>query len=552
MPMHSKWPLVLLCAVLSASLAHAQTPPTDAGALRQQIERQQADRPLPDRGAPLQTEQLAPLEAPDGVTLTVTSFRFTGNTLLENEQLQAVVQPWLNRPIDFADLQRATAAVANSYRAAGWIAFAFLPQQDVTEGVVTIQITEAKFAGARMEGAEARRLQSAIALQHVHLQTGDAVSAPMLDRSLLLINDLPGVSVSGALSPGRRPAETELLLRLSDEPLIEGIVRVDNGGASFTGKERVLLTTRVNSPLRIGDSVRLDLLLSEGSDYARLGYSLPVGANGWQVGVNASYFEYELIGDEFAALNGEGRSTSIGVNATYPLLRSRLRNLYLTLAADQRTFRNEALDVRQSDYTIPSLTIGLAGNLYDDFGGGGANSFSLAWVSGRLRQHELDIGEDPDLAGGFNKLLYGLSRQQLLTPTFSLYGAVNGQYSRDALDSSERYYLGGPDGVRAYPVNDGAGSRAVIATVELRWLLHPSFTAAAFEDWGRVTNFGDEPDYSLRAHGVSLEWRAPWSIFVKASFASRHGQGSYARANDASQDGSRDRNRWWLQASMPF
>lgn len=550
--MHSTTPCLLLLAVLTSSLVHAQAPPPDAGALRQQIERPQLNRPLPESGAPLQTEQSAPLQQPEGASVTVNSFRFAGNTLLGNEQLQAVVQPWLNRPISFADLQRATAAVANSYRAAGWIASAFLPRQDVTEGVVTIQVTESQFAGARIEGTEAQRLKSATALQHVRQQPGQPLSAPVIDRSLLLLNDLPGVLVSGALSPGTQPGETELLLRLSDDRLIDGAARIDNGGARYTGEQRVLLTMSINSPLRIGDSVRADLLHSDGSDYARLDYSLPVGANGWRVGVNGSYFDYELVSNKFAALNGDGRSTSIGANASYPLLRSRLRNLYLTFAADQRDFRNEALGLRQSDYKIASLAMGLAGNLYDNIGGGGANGFNLSWASGNVRQHKLDIGENPELDGGFDKLLYGLSRQQLLTSTLSLYGAVNGQYTNDLLDSAERYYLGGPDGVRAYPVNDGGGSRAVLATLELRWLFHPAFTAALFEDWGDVHNPGDELDYTLRGRGVSLEGRGPWGIEVKASFASRHGRIANATPEGTYQDGSRDRNRWWLQASIPF
>jgi len=544
--------VLLLCAAITPSLIHAQSAPPDAGALRQQLERQQLDKPKENPDVALQAEQAAPLQLPEGTSLTVQRFRFAGNTLLGEEQLLPVVQQWLNHSIGFADLQRATAAVANTYRAAGWIAVAFLPQQDVTDGSVIIQITESQFGGAHIKGAESTRLKSAVALEHVQQHTGQPLSAPVLDRSLLLINDLPGVSVSGALSPGALPGETELLLGLSDDALIDGTARMDTGGARFTGEQRMLLAMGINSPLRIGDRIRADLQHSKGSDYARLGYTLPVGAQGWQVGVNGSYFEYELIGDEFAALDGGGRSTSIGATASYPLLRSRLRNLYLTLAADQKKFRTNALDVRQSDYTIASLNMGLAANLYDNWGGGGANSFNLAWVSGQVRQHELNVGENPAVDGHFDKIVYGVSREQVLTSTLSLHGAVNGQYSREALDSSERYYLGGPSGVRAYPVNDGGGSRAVLGTLELRWLLHPAFSAAAFNDWGHVTNPGDELDYNLRGHGVSLQWLAPLGIQVEATYASRDGRNRNVLQNGAYQDGSRQRDRWWLQASMSF
>lgn len=542
--------LFLSAWIVAAQPTLAQAP--DAGALRQPIERERAATPLPaadPRAAA--AEQAPPLALPDDVALSVTAFRFAGNTLLDDGELQSAVQSWLNRPISFADLQRATRAVADTYRSAGWIVSAHLPQQDVTEGVVTIAITESRFAGARMEGAGAARLDSAIALRHVRQTPGRPLAAAELDRSLLLIDDLPGVSVAGALSPGSRDGETELLLRLTDEQRFDGVARLDTGGARFTGRERVLLSMALNSPRRVGDRLRFDMLTSEGSRYARLRYALPLGGNGWQFGVHGSSFDYELVGD-FAALDGDGRSNGFGVDASYPLKRSRLRNLYLTFAADDRSFRNEALGARQSAYSTGALTVGVAGNRYDDFGGGGVNSLTVAWSAGRLRLEGLDIGENPALDGSFDKLTYAVSRQQVLTPTLSLAGSLSGQHASDALDSSERYYLGGPDGVRAYPVNDGGGSRAMLVSLELRWLLRPALTAAVFEDVGRVSAVGDERGYSLRGHGLSVEWRAPAGFELEASVATRAGENPNPAPNGAYQDGSRSRTRWWLEASVPF
>lgn len=532
--------------------AHAQAPP-DAGALRRQIERELTP-PLPGSDTPLRTAEPAPPAAPEGVSLTVKSFRFAGNTLLRDEQLQTAVQPWLDRPLGFADLQRATQAVANAFRAAGWIVSARLPQQDVTEGVVTIEITESRFAGARIEDSAARRLEPKIALEHVSAQqrSGQPLAAAALDRALLLVNDLPGISAAGALAPGREPGETELLLRLTDERGFDKALRIDNAGAAPTGDERAVLTMSVNSPRQIGDRLRADLLHSEGSDYLRLAYGLPVGADGWLLGVSASRFDYDLVDSRFAALDGEGSSSSVGVDAHYPLLRSRLRNLYLTFGADERRFRNDALGMRQSDYAITAWTTGLTGNLYDGWGGGGVNSFTLSWAGGRLRQGTLDFAENPQLRGSFDKLVYSVSRQQALTPTLSLYGALTGQYSDELLDSSERYYLGGPAGVRAYPVNDGGGSRSRLVTLELRWLIRPALTATVFDDRGRADDPGGEPAYTLRGHGLSLAWRAPRGIQVEMTYARRNGRNPDLAANDAHQESSRDRNRWWIGASRLF
>ena len=47
--------------------------------------------------------------------------------------------------------------------------------------------------------------------------------------------------------------------------------------------------------------------------------------------------------------------------------------------------------------------------------------------------------------------------------------AFSGQLSYQNLDPSEQFYLGGPAGVRAYPVSSNGGSTGQLLTTELRW-----------------------------------------------------------------------------------
>lgn len=100
--------------------ASAQPPvPPDAGALQQQIERERLQQ-LPHRMAPERPAMPAEMR-PSGIAVTVREFRFAGNTLIPTEKLAPVVAGYLNRPLDFNQLQAAAAAVADAYREAGWI-----------------------------------------------------------------------------------------------------------------------------------------------------------------------------------------------------------------------------------------------------------------------------------------------------------------------------------------------------------------------------------------------------------------------------------------------
>ena len=534
---------LLPLALLSAASAWAQTPP-DAGALQQQIERERQQK-MPKRLAPEKPADPAALK-PTGQTVTVSAFRFAGNTLLSAEQLAPVVSPYLNRPLDFNQLQAAAAAVAGAYREADWIVRAYLPAQDIKDGAFTIQIVEAVFGGARLEGSTTRvsgdRILGMVASQ---LPQGGALNATALDRALLLTDDLPGVAVRGRLAEGAREREAVLTLSATDESLFAGDVALDNTGPRSTGSDRVIANLALNSPAGWGDQVTANLIHSRGSDYVRVGYSLPIGYDGLRIGLNTSELRYRLIVDPFDSKTDKGRSTSRGLDASYPLVRSRLANLYASLAYDHKTFDNEIAGATSTRYKIDNLTLTLSGNLFDNWGGGGANSASLAYTSGK-RDNQVGTTNDQ-----FSKLRYSLARQQVLTPKLALFGQIAGQELGDALDSSEKFYLGGSNGVRAYPANEGGGNSGVLGTLELRWTLPYSLTATLFLDAGHVRD-GVGPSYGLSGSGIALGWQGPAGLNLKATLARRHGNNPNPAANGKDQDGSLDMNRLWLTASLPF
>ena len=91
--------LAFLVLALSAT---AQTPP-DAGSLMKQIEKGlPAPIPQPQRPAVVLEPEMKP---PTGLVVTVRRFRFVGNIHVDEARLQAAVAAWLNRPIDFVELQ---------------------------------------------------------------------------------------------------------------------------------------------------------------------------------------------------------------------------------------------------------------------------------------------------------------------------------------------------------------------------------------------------------------------------------------------------------------
>ena len=65
------------------------------------------------------------------------------------------------------------------------------------------------------------------------LQSGVIVEQRLLERALLLLNDLPGVVVSSTLRPGDSVGETDLVLDVTAGQMAQGTFEGDNWGGAF-------------------------------------------------------------------------------------------------------------------------------------------------------------------------------------------------------------------------------------------------------------------------------------------------------------------------------
>lgn len=564
--------LVLIAAPFDMGLAQALP---DAGALQQQIDRERLQA-LPPGGVierpPVPPPALAPQAG--GATVTVSSFRFAGNTLVDSADLAKAVSDYTGRPLTFAELQQAAAAVANAYREVGWIVRAYLPRQDVSGGVVTIQIVEAVFGGMRIEGEKpsresVERIEGMIARQQ---KPGAPLNADALDRALLLASDLPAVTVAGSLEAGAKPGETNLALRFTDKPLVTGDGTIDNTGTRSTGRGRFSGNLYLNSPFQAGELFTTNYIHTRGTDhsappgsnYIRFAAGLPVGLDGLRVGVNSSYMRYHLISPEYEPLNAKGTSATVGLDASYPIIRSRLQNLFVSANIDHKAFDNHVLDTETSRYTSDSVTLALSGNLFDKLGGGGANNASVAFTTGRLNL-DGSANKDADAAttrtaGIYSKLRFSLSRQQAVTEDLSAFVSYSGQVATRNLDSSERFYVGGAYGIRAYPTNEGGGTDAHMVNFELRQRLPEGFTLVGFVDYARVlvnhdnhfTGAATPNGFDLKGGGLSVVWQSDSGATLKATWAHRFGINPNRTTAGYDQDGTLIKDRLWLSANMSF
>lgn len=555
-PSLSLWAVALGLACMS----HAAVAAPDAGTLLKQYDPDKQALPPPLKKLPSTAQ---PGEAREGeAKVWVNRFAFNGNKLLSEEKLQAALALFQNQNLTFSQLQQAAQAVMTFYRAQGWIASAYLPRQEIENGVVSIQIVEAVFGGVAVEGSPSQKVSAnrLVRMTQAANVKGQALSAANLDRALLLMDELPGVAVVGNLVPGQSPGETNLVLSVLDQATLVGRITTDNAGSKTTGANRLQIYLQANSPLGWGDQLDVNALKTQGSDFGRLALSVPVGYDGLRAGLHTSRLQYQLLSG-FSELDASGTATAAGLDIAYPLLRSQGPNASFNLSIDHKKFVNVANGAATSDYNIQVASAGLSANRFDAFAGGGSSSASVTLTGGRVdlqnSPNQFADTAGPNTAGNFKKLNVSISRLQAITSGTTLLLQASGQATHKNLDSSEKIYLGGAASVRAYPSSEVGGVAGRTFTVELRQQLWNALSLTGFYDWGRIqvnhTPFGASTvnDLGLQGRGFSLAWQPSANIDLKASVARRNGSNPSANPlTGLDTDGSFKLNRVWLNASI--
>lgn len=533
-------PLLALACLYSGTGVQAQTPPVvptpEQLAPRPPL-RTEAER-LPQQPSAVPRELEKPQEE---VTLEVRGF------VLSPEAppalvaaLPALTAPYIGPRRNYDDLVNAAADVTRFLqRELGYyLGYAYLPEQVPQDGLIRIQVLEGRLDRIELDWPDSLPVRRAVIDGYLaRLQPGEILRVEQIERVVFLLNDLRGITVRFDVLAGRRPGTAALKVTGQAEARWSGKLDADANGSRFLGLYRAGALLAGNSLAGRGDSLTLNALTSDtgGLQFALLGYTLPVGSDGWKIGSSLSMVRYHLDEAQFP-LGVSGDAVSLSANALYPWRRSRNLNLFAvaTLDAKQHSDRQGAGNPAQRR-SIDGLTLALTGDVRDSLGGGAVSTFEIGVSQGAVHYANGRPGGLDD-APRYSKLtLAGNRLQNLMDGRLLLYAALRGQWALNNLDSSEQFRVGGPDGVRAFAPGEGTGDSGLVATLELR-LLPPEawlgryareLVPSLFVDHGELQLRQDPLTQSARqanrthygAVGLALSWERPRSFAARVSLA---------------------------------
>ena len=417
--------LALLCIIsasslqASASSLQAQTRPDAGSILRDQkpVQEQQRQLPIPEE------KKRGPSKADDGLRVNVKGFTFSGYEGIATEaQLRETVASAIGSTLSFRELQLLADNITALFKEKGFYqANAYLPSQDITPGIIHIAVMQVKSDGRiGIKRDKGVRINDNFLLKIARpaVKNAQPVNEHQLERSLLLMNDLPGVSAKASLVPGTESGTSGVEIDVSEGPLFSGAVWSDNQGSYYTGSWRGNATLSINDPLHNGDQITLLLTESSGLVQGRIGYSVPLPFNGIRANLAYTGMRYEL-GGQLASLQYKGLGNSIDAGLSYPLLRSRTSNITTSLSYCYRALSDSNFDIDISDKQLNNATFSVSGDRYDRLFGGGYTTYNLGITTGALHESIADITLT-GTEGAYTRFNFGLARMQRLSEQLNI------------------------------------------------------------------------------------------------------------------------------------
>ena len=311
---------------------------------------------------------------------------------------------------------------------------------------------------------------------------------------------------------------------------------------------------------------------TKGTNYSQVSYSAPIHESGLRLGVSVSDMKYHTVNEFTGSL---GSSKTSGLNLSYPLLRSQTTNANATLAYDHKSYVNSLTSgVTNSDYNVKTWTLGFSGNHYDGWMGGGISTASLSMTKGKWTNPLWDPTATNNYGQyttpSYSKFNFSFNRnQQLITDQTVLATSLSGQRAVNNLDTVERFFLGGPNGVRAYPSSQGSGDHGAMLNIEVQQQLPEGVVGYAFYDKGWVQQYKSESiyqqvnaqyfkaanNYSLAGYGIGAKYiyqgftvNGFYAVPIGGNPLYRYNGTDYVKQNSDGRNG----NYFWLQGIYKF
>lgn len=379
-------------------------------------------------------------------------------------ELAAAWRPFVGHLLDTNSLPRITEALEAVYARADIAMYAVTVEtQDVANGVLRIRMLEGSVERAEISAVAGARNRALVQRYVDKIVAERPLRQSTLQRYVSATRDIPGLDSQVRLETGDADGGMRMKLALRPHPVQLGLA-INNQGVAYLGRTQVQADLYFNSVLRQGDQTRLTVAAPWETRLLQ-SYSVeqvePIGANGLVATLSANYLRTRPKDTDLL-----GHATTVGVQLSYPLLRSYDQSLVVSLGADGVNNQNAFLGFTFADDRTRALRATVA---YDRQAGRlllaarGALSLGIDGLGARATERG---SGNPD----FRKLNGKVGASFGLGERATLRLNAAGQWTSEHLPATEQFALGGAAFGRGYAASVIAGDYGIAGSAELAYL----------------------------------------------------------------------------------
>lgn len=279
--------------------------------------------------------QVRPGEPITGVKIAVKEIHLVGNTAFTDQQLAEVTSKYTNRELTTEDLESLRLELTMFYINRGYVTSgAIIPDQAVTEPLITVQIIEGKLKEINIEGN--RWFRTAYFEDRLRLSAGPPLNANTLQERLQILQTNPRIErVNAELKPGLVRGESALDVRVKEASPFKAWLEFNNFLSPSVGAEQGSITLMDQNLFGIGDTLSLQYGASAGvHPILSFSYTVPVTARDTTLSVQYRRFNFKVVEDPFEVLDIKNESQIIGVMLRQPLYRTPRQEFGVSLGLD--------------------------------------------------------------------------------------------------------------------------------------------------------------------------------------------------------------------------
>lgn len=416
-------------------------------------------------------------------------FKIEGNTLLKPDEIDAVLKPFIGKHREYGDVQRAIEALRQRYRSRGFsVVWVIAPEQELGQGVVTLQVIEAKIGKITIEGN--RFFDDAnIRASLPALREGTSPRAGDISANAQLANESPAKQVDVVLRPGKTQDVVDATVDVLDVRPLKAFMTLDNTGNPQTGDYRLGVGVQHANLFNRDDVGTFNYVTSPGKESQVSLYSgsyrVPLYSQGDSMDFIMGYSNVSAGTAQTVAgpLTFSGNGTVYGLRYNQLLNRQGEYSHRLVYGLDYRAYQNNCslgsfgaagCGPVAADVTVRPVSLTYSGNWARP---GRISDFYVALshnIPGAVNGQESNFNASrPSPIGGngatsrYTILRFGTSMVNAFESNWQVRAALNAQYTPDALVSGEQFGIAGVTAVRGFLEREIARDTGYFGNLEL-------------------------------------------------------------------------------------